>query len=69
MTCTCMPYFLMVMDINYIVEIHVTLLQFLENLTTIKSVYSTYLYPMKYIGKTTDTLRRLKFELPQNLPF
>ena len=24
---------------------------------------------MKYMGKTTDTFGRLKFELPHNLPF
>ena len=27
------------------------------------------IYPMKYTGKTTDMFERLKFQLPQNLPF
>ena len=27
------------------------------------------IYPTKYMGKTTDMFGRLKFQLPQNLPF
>ena len=27
------------------------------------------IYPMKYMGKATDTFGRLKFWLPQNQPF
>ena len=27
------------------------------------------IYPMKYMGKTTGTFRRMKFWLPQILPF
>ena len=41
----------------------------LENKTTIKVKVFSDIYPMKHIGKTTDTFGRLKFQLPQNLPF
>ena len=37
----------------------------LEDNTAIRSM----VYPMNYMGKTTDTFLWLKFQLPQNLPF